>query len=894
MAKPSRWLKTFESFAKDLRIKSKEIVSTDERGVPLEMWESQRRFLREVGSGLDAGIHTFNCLKSRQLGVCLDPNTRVLKADLTWEKIKDLRPGDEIVGVDERTPGGFGRARKMRTAVVEAAIRVHHPAYRISFDDGRSVICTKQHPWLTRYPTSTCVSWASIEPKKATFPNEPTRIKVGGQVRWVTKPWSSPSYEDGWFGGILDGEGSISNDSRTGVAIMAVQRPGEVWNRMVAYALDNGYSPNVESDESYRETKFGKVPVPKLVFTRMDEIFRLIGHTRPSRFVGKRFWEGRELPGKRSGIGWSTIVSIEPVGSQDLIDLQTTTGTYIAEGFVSHNTTISLALVDVFWPAMHPGIIGCLVTDTEKNREINRGMIESYIDSFPDGYFGERFKIVKSNRQMLQFSNGSRLDLLVAGTKKKAIAWGEGQGYSFAHLTELASYGDVQGLKSLEEGFAQGNPHRLFVYESTAKGMNHWRTKWMSGLRDITQRSFFIGWWSGDNNRVEKRDPRFVQFGLHKADPEEREMMERVQALYNWRITPEQLAWFRWKRTQAGAEQDLLEQNQPSTAEDAFVQSGYSFFQTRMVGEDIKNLDDRPQPFKGFRYEVNGDFYAFRLVPMDPEVDDIANVELKMWEQPVEGGRYAIGFDPAYGRNEHKDGSALAVFRCFADRMVQVAEYRSSAVEVKYAAWAAFHICAAYRDCMINTDMIGPGQVVMSEFDHLRQLIGAEMNVQHTADRGWQDAAAQARWFLYHRQDSFGSGFAANYKGTGEAKEYMLHKLRGAYVAREIDIRSKALLREMLNVVVDDSGSIGAPESSDEDKKDDRVFALALAHLCWTEWIRKEMIAEGKTYEAVMQAETGETPPKIERLNSLVQRFLAKADEEVVPEPSWREELGLE
>ena len=27
---------------------------------------------------------------------------------------------------------------------------------------------------------------------------------------------------------------------------------------------------------------------------------------------------------------------------------------------------------------------------------------------------------------MMQFSNGSRLDLLVAGTKKKSIAWGEG------------------------------------------------------------------------------------------------------------------------------------------------------------------------------------------------------------------------------------------------------------------------------------------------------------------------------------------------------------------------------------------------------------------------------------------------------------------------------------
>src|ERR1700691_5639212 len=63
-------------------------------------------------------------------------------------------------------------------------------------------------------------------------------------------------------------------------------------------------------------------------------------------------------------------------------------------------TTISPALVDVFWPAMHPNMIGCLVTDTEKNREANRALIEGFINSFPDDYFGESFRIVKGNRQL--------------------------------------------------------------------------------------------------------------------------------------------------------------------------------------------------------------------------------------------------------------------------------------------------------------------------------------------------------------------------------------------------------------------------------------------------------------------------------------------------------------
>ena len=556
-------------------------------------------------------------------------------------------------------------------------------------------------------------------------------------------------------------------------------------------------------------------------------------------------------------------------------------------------TTLSVALVDVFWPAMHPGIIGCLVTDTEKNRELNRAMIEGYINSFPDGYFGGKFSIVKNNPKMMLFSNGSRLDFLVAGTRNKSTAWGEGQGYAFMHATELASYGSVDGFKSLEEGLAQNNPHRLFVRESTAKGYNHWRNRWVAGKNSLTERSFFIGWWSGDNNRIARKDPRFNQFGLHPPTREEKEKIELVRAQYGWKITPEQLAWHRWKRTDAGAEQGLLDQNQPWDEVEAFVMSGYSFFQVRVVDADMKALLADPPISKGYYYEVDGDFYNFHMVELNAEIHDESLVELKVWEEPVEGGKYAIGFDPAYGRNEHKDGSAILVFRCFADKMVQVAEYRSSQVEAKHAAWVAFHLCAAYRDCMINVELQGPGRLVMAEFTHLRQFLNAEMNLQRTEAKGWQDAAANARWYLFHREDNFGSGFQANYEATWRNKQDMLYKLKGAYVSREIEIKSWMLLNEMKNVVVDND-DIGAPESTDEDKKDDRVFALGLANLVWQGWLRKEMLAQGLTYDVVMNNEKDTTELATHGLNSLVYRFLARADEPVEQEPTWREKQGLQ
>jgi hypothetical protein len=545
-------------------------------------------------------------------------------------------------------------------------------------------------------------------------------------------------------------------------------------------------------------------------------------------------------------------------------------------------TTISLALADVFWLAMHPGMIGCLVTDDEKKLEANRALITQYIESFPDGYFGERFEITASNRKMMKFSNNARLDLLIAGVRRRAnTGWAEGVGYAMAHLTEVANYGDVEGLRSLEEAFAQDNPHRLYIYESTAKGFNHWKRTWEDGKKNhLTERSFFIGWWAGDTNRIARSDPRFLQFGKLPPDVKERATIQQVQERYNHKITQEQLAWLRWKQSKAGAEQDQLDQDQPSVEEEAFVMTGYSFFETRTVAKDIRRLDEEGVSFRGYRYEFGADVFSFRMHELSSERGDtIDEVELRVWEEPVEDARYSIGFDPAFGRNEHKDHHAIVVFRCFADRMVQVAEFCTADIEVKHAAWVCFHLCGAYRNCLVNVELMGPGRLVMQEFDHVRQILSADMYQREVAEMKWQDALANASWFLYRREDSFGSNYQYNYESSYRTKMMMLHKLRGAYVSREIEVRSKPLLREMGNVVVVD-GDIGAPESRDEDMKDDRVFAAGLANLNWQNWIRKEMIGLGETYDVVMSRESKDVSPTAHRVNSLVLNFMRTLEEQ--------------
>jgi hypothetical protein len=567
-------------------------------------------------------------------------------------------------------------------------------------------------------------------------------------------------------------------------------------------------------------------------------------------------------------------------------------------------TTISLA-IDVFWLAVHPNTLGALVTDTEANRDKNRSTIRSYIESFPPGYFGDDFYILKGkdNVKMMCFSNGSELHFKVAGTRAKGSAWAEGTGFVLAHATELANFASSEALASFEESLAQTNENRLVIYESTAKGVdNVWHNRWKSGFEDpLTKRSHFLGWWASDVNRIERKDARFAVYGKRPRDPEERELINQVRSLYAYEISPEQLAWYRWRReTTAGEDSLMFEQNQPFTADQAFVLTGYSFFQTRQIGRDLKHMSEHAEDYAytPYIYDLDGDFFSMKLRPVDtslpPEQVD-AQIELKVWQEPVEDGRYVIGYDPAWGRTDHSDRNVISIWRCYADVMVQVAEYATSEVELKRASWVLFHLAGAYRDCILNVELDGGGRTVLMEFDTVRGLLGSPAYADHVRSRDWEDALGWARWYLYHRADSIGAGYLNCFQSTFSTKRELMHQMRGAYATNELDIRSKRLLEEMHNVIMD-GNTIGAPDSTNPNGKDDRVFACALACRAWLNWRRPEMLGLGLTRGRVEAEEAGTANRTTQRMNGVVYRFLQEAKERTDNPPefvTWRDVRGL-
>lgn len=491
---------------------------------------AQRRFI--------ARLHHRNIiLKARQLGFCVAPETRVLTADMRWARIDTLGVGDELVAVDEHPPGGRGKARKMRAATVRAAQKVARAAYRITFDDGRSVVCTDQHPWLTR-KAGDSAEWRSLSGQGNSVVG---RIKVGTQVRWVTKPWEAGDIEDGWMGGMLDGEGSIAKSSHA-AGINVSQRPGPVWDRLVRYATERGYNACIESDGAERPSKHGKVPVPKLAFGRMDEMMRLIGQTRPTRFVGNRFWDGRELPGKRNGngVGWATVTGIEELGEQPMVDLQTSTGTYIAEGFVSHNTTLICILwLDhaLFTPNQRCGVIA---HNDDAALVIFRDKVGFAYDNLPDAIKAMCPVKVRNEHEILFAHNNSSIRVATSmrsGTIHRLLISEYGKICAqFPKRAVEVQTGSLPAVPSngvtVIESTAEGQEGDF--YKKTQKAMALQEQGKVLGIKDF--RFHFYAWWM---------EPRY------RADPskvvvtkEHEEYLEGVEAQTGQKLDAEQRAWY--------------------------------------------------------------------------------------------------------------------------------------------------------------------------------------------------------------------------------------------------------------------------------------------------------------------------------------------------------------
>jgi hypothetical protein len=243
------------------------------------------------------------------------------------------------------------------------------------------------------------------------------------------------------------------------------------------------------------------------------------------------------------------------------------------------------------------------------------------------------------------------------------------------------------------------------------------------------------------------------------------------------------------------------------------------------------------------------------------------------------------------------DRHAISVWRCFGDKMVQVAEYADNETGTKQAAWVLAHLAGAYKNCVINVESApGPGGVIMNELENLRDKMRIDPRFDNATEKNpnWEDFLSTARWYLYKKYDHFSGGSVKGWESNYKTKLQLMESIRDNFTGDRIIVRSVPLLTEMMSVIRK-GDVIGAPES----EYDDRVFGMALANRGWVQDIMMGMFARQELYENYLAEISGVPIDKsVKMINNMIRDFMVRAEEaaetpQIDPHKQWLYDKGF-
>jgi ATP-dependent Zn protease len=266
---------------------------------------------------------------AREYGACVVPGTRVLTDDLRWVPVESLAAGDGLLGLDEEPPSPRGK-RRLRRSRVEFVGRRTEPLVRVITDRG-AFVASHDHPVLAHSLRGLRgnLSWTAV-----------VELQPGQLVKFLQEPWAEES-GDSWLAGFVDGEGSLAfgRGSGRGLDVDITQKSGRELERAKAELGRRGFR--------YSDYRYSSRQVHNLRIGGQAEGLKFLGAVRPQRLLGN--WldiiRNGSSPALPEG-AWATVQAVEGAGEGAVVTLQTSTRTYVAEGFVSHNCIAYIDEID--------------------------------------------------------------------------------------------------------------------------------------------------------------------------------------------------------------------------------------------------------------------------------------------------------------------------------------------------------------------------------------------------------------------------------------------------------------------------------------------------------------------------------------------------------------------
>ncbi len=317
---------TMGCYQKDLK-GAAEKFTPDELGAPYYLDEEGRKVSRfpEEFSLEKLEAMRKDPVTGEQLFCCTPGWSPVLMDDWTEKRIEDVQVGDTVVGFGMEHRGLWDRTILRRSRVL-AKGSLKAPVVCVVTNLGSTIYCTPDHQWYNGRELGASDGHSPYLPPKVNR----RLVRVYDDLVPQT-----PKHSALWnhLAGLIDGEGHIR---KTNACITLSQSPtanGDVCKKI--------------------ESLLTELNIPWGVHNRKDQGFCKIWWLKGGRALSVKLLNYCDL-GKRKQLvdqlwacngkvskgrdGRERIVSIEPIGEQEVFWLQTETGNYVVQGFASKNS----------------------------------------------------------------------------------------------------------------------------------------------------------------------------------------------------------------------------------------------------------------------------------------------------------------------------------------------------------------------------------------------------------------------------------------------------------------------------------------------------------------------------------------------------------------------------
>ncbi len=271
---------------------------------------------------------------------CLDGKTKILMGDYSIKNIEDIRTGDFVIGLSKGDKNK--KARLVKTEVKRTWIKRKAKTIKIKLENDDEIICTPEHKWWTG-------RWDGKEKRREYSPvnfgygklNKLSRVLDFSKIdrgKYTENQLRSWDYLSGFF----DGEGTVSGGSLN-ISQSHVKHP-EICEKIESVLNELGikYNESIKTEEQQRKYSRNGCACKSYQLRGGRQLaFEFVNMTdcaKRSQIVNRLFEYSSRINSK-GGKSRIRIKSIEELDERNVYAIETGTGNYIANGYVSSNSS---------------------------------------------------------------------------------------------------------------------------------------------------------------------------------------------------------------------------------------------------------------------------------------------------------------------------------------------------------------------------------------------------------------------------------------------------------------------------------------------------------------------------------------------------------------------------